>query len=155
MKIGVPHNPSRSAARKGQLTSSACLECRKRKIKVSIFCSKIRVVLVTNGAYFWRKQCHGGRPACVRCLWKGRACKYDVEEGVTWQQDLYMRLRSVQEELAQMNELVHRLRHGSETYAVELLARLRMGEDVARLIASGPQWLSRCVCFVRAIQLGI
>jgi hypothetical protein len=51
-----------------------------------------------------------------------------------------------------MNEFVHRLRHGSETYAGELLARLRMGEDIARLIDPGAQWLSRCVCLVRVYQ---
>jgi hypothetical protein len=64
-----------------------------------------------------------------------------------------MQLRSVQEELVQMNEFVHLLRHGSETYAGKLLARLRMGEDIARLIDPGTQWLSRCVCLVRAYQL--
>jgi hypothetical protein len=52
-----------------------------------------------------------------------------------------------------MNEFVHLLRHGSETYAGKLLARLRMGEDIARLIDPGTQWLSRCVCLVRAYQL--
>jgi hypothetical protein len=108
---------------------------------------------VKNKAHFSCKQCHGGRPACARCLQKGRACKYDVEEGVTRQQDLYLRLRSIQEELAQMNELVHRLRHGSETYAIELLARLRIGEDVARLIGPGTQWLNRCVCFAEVYRL--
>jgi hypothetical protein len=52
-----------------------------------------------------------------------------------------------------MNELVHRLRHGSETYAIELLARLRIGEDVARLIGPGTQWLNRCVCFAEVYRL--
>jgi hypothetical protein len=108
---------------------------------------------VENKAHFPCKQCHGGRPACAGCLRKGRLCKYDVEEGVTRRQDLYMRLRPVQKEVAQMKELVHWLRHGSETYAIELLARLRIGEDVARLIDSGTQWSNRCVCFMEFCRL--
>jgi len=69
-----------------------------------------------------------------------------VEEGVTRQQDLRMRLYSIHEELGRMQNLVHELRHGSDTYATELLARLRMGEDVARLVDAGKKHSTRYEC---------
>jgi len=72
-----------------------------------------------------------------------------VEEGVTRQQDLRMRLYSVKEELGRTQNLVHELRYGSDTYATELLARLRMGEDVARLVDAGKQHSTRYECSTR------
>jgi len=100
----------------------------------------------THEAYPQCEQCHGERPACAHCARKGSECRYDIEEGVTRQQDLRTRLSSVQEELNQMKTLVHQLRHGSVPHALQLLARLRTDETVARLVSAGEQhstWYER------------
>jgi len=79
----------------------------------------------------------------AHCIRKGSECKYDIEEGLTSQQDLRTRLSSAQEELAQMKSLVHELRYTSDTCAVQLLSRLRMGEEVAWLLDAGQQYSNR------------
>lgn len=119
------------------MTSSACLQCRKHKIKVDFPCGKTGANVWTNEAYSWHKQCFGERPVCAHCVRKGTNCEYDIEEGLTRQQDLRTRLSSAQKELAHMEDLVRELRHGSDAYAIQLLVRLRMGEDVAQLVDVG------------------
>lgn len=63
---------------------------------------------------------------------------YDLEEGTTRLQALRNRLSSAENELAQMKRYVHNLQFSSDADAAGLLARLRMGEDIARLATAEP-----------------
>jgi hypothetical protein len=63
---------------------------------------------------------------------------YDVEEGMSRLQNLRSRLSSTQIELARTKYFVHSLRYSSDADAIGLLARLRMGEDIARLESAEP-----------------
>jgi hypothetical protein len=71
---------------------------------------------------------------------------YDIEEGTTWLQSLHNRLRSAQIELTQTKRFVHSLRNSSDAGAAGLLARLRMGKDIAQLASAKPlhlKWYMR------------
>jgi hypothetical protein len=63
---------------------------------------------------------------------------YDSEEGTTRQQDPRNRLGSAQIELAKLKRFVHSLQNSSDADAAGLLARLRMGEDIAQLTNAEP-----------------
>lgn len=71
---------------------------------------------------------------------------YDFEEGTTRQQDLRNQLSSTQIELAQLKRFIYSLQYSSDADAVGLLARLRVGEDIARLASAEPlhsEWYVR------------
>ncbi|TLD05651.1 hypothetical protein E2P81_ATG10618 [Venturia nashicola] len=105
----VPYNN----VRKGQMTSSACGQCRRRKVK-----------------------CSGDRPACVKCLSKQESCEYDIEEGSTRLHDLRARLSYACEELALLKYFVDSLKFSSDADAALLLARLRLGDSIVQVESS-------------------
>lgn len=51
-------------------------------------------------------------------------------------------LRSTCRQLTVLGDVIHALRHGSDMDAAELLARLRIGEDVSELASAVKQRLS-------------
>lgn len=97
--------------RKGQLTSSACLQCRRRKTK-----------------------CSGGRPACLRCSDRGDICTYDTEEGMSRQQGLRTQLRRREDQITRMRIVFRVLQFESDAQAAELLFRLRSKCEVEKTI---------------------
>lgn len=105
---------------------------------------------MTNEADFGVQKCFGERPACATCVRKGDICEYDVEEGVTRQQDLRTRLDSIHKELAQIKGLIHSLQYDSDANAAELLARLRMGEDIGRLANAETRYSNKHACYLKA-----
>jgi hypothetical protein len=95
-------------------------------------------------------KCFGERPACTRCVRKDEICIYDAAEGVSRQQDLRIRLQSVEAELGQTRGFIHNLQHSSDEDAAALLTRLRLGEDVAKLANTGPRRSTR---YYRSLEI--
>lgn len=52
---------------------------------------------------------------------------------MTRQQGPQIRLRQKDEQLGAMKSVLHKMQHGSDTQALELLARLRTGESMEEL----------------------
>lgn len=69
----------------------------------------------------------------ARCAEKDRACAYDIDIGVTRRQALILQLNMAREQLSNCKNVMLALQYGSITDATELLARLRLGEDVDEL----------------------
>ena len=82
------------------------------------------------------QQCSGERPVCVACVRRVVLCMYDIDEGTTWLQDLRNQLSSAQTELERMKRSIHSLKCNSDADAAGLLARLRMGENIAQLASA-------------------
>ena len=71
---------------------------------------------------------------------------------MTRQLDPHTQLGSVHEELAQMKSFLHGLQYGSHADATELLARLRIGEDIARLTKADKRSSKEYVCCLRVYK---
>lgn len=56
-----------------------------------------------------------------------------MEEGMTRQQHLRSQLSDQTNEMAQLETILHVMRHGTDGEAIEVLARLRLGESIAQL----------------------
>jgi hypothetical protein len=146
----------RCAVRKGQMTNSACQQCRKRKIKVMSPRKQQRsgYDTVTGKADSFHQQCSGERPACAGCVRREKLCMYDIEEGTTRLQNLRKRLGSAQIELTEAKNFIYSLRYSSDADAVGLLVRLRMGEDITELASAEPLRSEWCVCSRIVYQSG-
>lgn len=68
---------------------------------------------------------------------------------MTKQQDLHMRLQQKDQQLGTMKSVLHKMQHGSDTDAMELLARLRLGESVEELANIRKEY-SSTVCMHQA-----
>lgn len=96
--------------KKSEPVRSACLQCRKRKIK-----------------------CSGKRPVCRSCKSVDTECRWEVPEGLTRIEGLKQKLQSVMNRVDDSESLVGGMRGGSDEEATMLLARLRLGDSVAEL----------------------
>lgn len=96
--------------KKSDPVRSACLQCRRRKIK-----------------------CSGERPTCRSCTSCDVECRWQVPAGLTRTQGLKQELQSVMNQLNDSETLVGRMQRGSDEEATLLLARLRLGDSVEEL----------------------
>ncbi|KAI3552335.1 hypothetical protein CABS01_16434 [Colletotrichum abscissum] len=104
---------------------SACLECRKRKIKRLIPFSL---------------QCSGVRPTCSRCSNLNIGCGWDTEPETTPRQAIKDSLERLIEVNSELLELVENLCSRPETEAIEILHRLRASGNrlhVLNLVRTG------------------
>ena len=78
-------------------------------------------------------QCSGDRPVCDRCHNSSKTCTYDVIEGRTRLQDLRSQLEQLQNHVDDLELILQALRDKSIEDAIEILASLRVGQDVQEL----------------------
>ncbi|KAF2764676.1 hypothetical protein EJ03DRAFT_18075 [Teratosphaeria nubilosa] len=111
--------PPQKKSRRSALTRNACLQCRQAKTK-----------------------CDGRHPCCVRCKRTGATCTYDVaQEGITKMQSLQQKLDDSNTTLDLVMTVIAKLQSSSDVEASNILARLRLGENImdigAALIQEG------------------
>ncbi|KAG8626191.1 hypothetical protein KVT40_006592 [Elsinoe batatas] len=98
-------------------TAVACNACRRRKHK-----------------------CSHDRPTCTACQDLGKVCIYDAEPGYSRHQALKQKQKSQQDQLAELHDLIGRLRRVEEDEGASILRSLRSGarpQDLLALLQSG------------------
>jgi hypothetical protein len=96
---------------KREPVKSACVECRKRKIK-----------------------CSGQRPTCRLCRDRGLACHWDIANGMTKTEDLRCKLQAAVTRLNDLTCLIDATWSGDGKVPTTLLARLRLGASIKELV---------------------
>lgn len=113
------------AVTKRALTPVACLPCQTRKCR-----------------------CDGQRPACSSCARRGKACRYDIAEGLSRQGHLKKINEALEKKVKELQEsndvsrkylgahatIIAILRDSSDHEATSVLARLRIGETIDRIL---------------------
>ncbi|KAM0711331.1 hypothetical protein Q7P35_002071 [Cladosporium inversicolor] len=82
------------------------------------------------------------RPSCQRCVGRDEKCHYVAEPDRCPTRSLKAALESLQQRIEAQEELVRLLTTVSEADALQLLARLRRGEDIDSLLEPGRQILN-------------
>lgn len=96
---------------KREPVKSACVECRKRKMK-----------------------CSGQRPTCRLCRDRGLDCLWDIANGMTKTEDLRYKLQVAVTRLNDLTCLIDAMRGGDGKVPTMLLARLRLGASIKELV---------------------
>ncbi|EMF13268.1 uncharacterized protein SEPMUDRAFT_28816, partial [Sphaerulina musiva SO2202] len=95
-----------------KIVDVACWPCRRRKGK-----------------------CSGERPACASCLRRAVECAYEYDEGLTRVGSLKMKLHKSTTKTENLEYLFDQLRTRSDQESALLLAFLRLGCDVDKIVA--------------------
>lgn len=111
---------------------SACTRCQHRKAK-----------------------CTGTRPACAYCVERQLECTYDVAEGETRTNDLKRKLKDSQIKTYAFGRILAVMRTGNIYQATEVLARLRMGENLQEVLKSLPTSVASASPIGESVQLGL
>jgi hypothetical protein len=97
--------------KKSKPVKSACFQCRKRKTK-----------------------CTGQRPVCQYCKDCNLDCFWETSEGLTRMEDMRQQLRSVMNNLDNLEAIVGEMRNGTDEEATMVLARLRLGAPIEEVV---------------------
>ncbi|KAJ8113317.1 hypothetical protein OPT61_g4530 [Boeremia exigua] len=81
-------------------------------------------------------QCDGNRPACTRCHRLRLPCQYDVTPGISRAERLKLNKQRQTAIINNLTALVDVLRSGSDLEATTVLARLRLGEPLKKVVLS-------------------
>lgn len=92
---------------------SACTQCQKGK-----------------------KKCSGHRPVCMSCNKRSLECIWDVTDGTTKNADRKRKLIETKAKNEALDQLVERMRSGTDEQSTMLLAKLRFGSSVDDLLQS-------------------
>ncbi|KAF7188849.1 Nitrogen assimilation transcription factor nit-4 [Pseudocercospora fuligena] len=107
-KISSPSG-ERSGGKK--IVDVACWPCRKRKGK-----------------------CSGDRPVCASCIRRGVECSYEYDEGLTRVGSLRLKLHQSTSRAENLEYLYEQLRTRSDDEAALLLAIVRLGADIDKMV---------------------
>ncbi|KAI1465251.1 uncharacterized protein F4812DRAFT_440233 [Daldinia caldariorum] len=106
------HGASAGSGSKGRRqVTAACEACRKRKSK-----------------------CNAERPKCSLCLRHGSECRYATAPAETHSQALKRKHHELQNRITPYEELFGLLKTKSETETLEILRRIRTGDDVNSIL---------------------
>ncbi|KXS95851.1 hypothetical protein AC578_7882 [Pseudocercospora eumusae] len=94
-----------------KIVDVACWPCRKRKAK-----------------------CSGGRPVCTSCTRRGVECSYEYDEGLTRVGSLRLKLHQSTSRAENLEYLYEQLRTRSDDEAALLLAIVRLGADIDKMV---------------------
>ena len=100
----------RSRAPRQQI-AVACLPCQKRRCR-----------------------CDGTRPVCNTCIRRGKDCEWNVEQGLSRVAHLKKSNKELEEDSKDLKAVIELLRNGSDSDAAAVLARLRVGHDIASIV---------------------
>ncbi|KAK1687508.1 hypothetical protein BDP55DRAFT_714339 [Colletotrichum godetiae] len=96
--------------RQRQTVPAACLECRRRKVKV------VDIAAV---------KCSATRPICSRCSIQNVECEYETGPDITRRRAIVNRLEELEKENNDLQELIRDLCSRPEAEATEIFNRLR------------------------------
>ncbi|KAI0902092.1 hypothetical protein F4806DRAFT_490565 [Annulohypoxylon nitens] len=126
------------AATKGRRqVTAACEACRRRKSKVRK--EKLNVTFKTGKIYTWHRKekrtgCNAERPKCSLCIRHDTECKYATAPTETHSQALKRKHSELQDRITPYEELFDILKSKSETESLEILKRIRSGNDVGSIL---------------------
>lgn len=99
--------------KKPKPVTSACVQCRRKKTK-----------------------CSGQRPVCRSCGDGGVECMWQVPEGLTRIDGMKKELQSVLDHINLLEALVKMMQDGSDEESTMLLAKLRLGDSVEKIVSA-------------------
>lgn len=99
--------------KKAKIVGSACTQCQKRKTK-----------------------CSGHRPVCMSCNEHSLECIWDVTDSATRTADRKRKLVETKAKNEALDQLVEKLRSGTDEQSTMLLAKLRLGSSIDDLLQS-------------------
>lgn len=125
--------PQKSAKRKA--VSSACIPCRKRKSKVSLY--RVTIAKATKAWANIYLQCDGGLPSCSTCLAVYRTdCSYDQDTDHRRKGALRKDISALQTKNTALDVVINSLCALPENEATALFHSLRRGERLDSLAES-------------------
>ncbi|KAF6806544.1 Nitrogen assimilation transcription factor nirA 5 [Colletotrichum sojae] len=109
--LGTGTFPDRLTKHPRHQVPSACLQCRRRKVK-----------------------CSGTRPACWRCATQDLECEWDTEPDTSRVVSIRRRKEELERENEDLHELLRFLQARPEEEAVEIFKRLRASGDALQVL---------------------
>lgn len=123
--------------RGGRRSKSALAEDKKKVAKPKN--STLQVRSACTRCQHRKAKCTGTRPACEYCVERQLECTYDVAEGETRTNDLKRKLKDAEIRAQAFGRILAVMREGKIYQAMEVLARLRMGENPRDLLLALPR----------------